>query len=135
MMLLVDRPGAAQTYFWIGNVGVAIDYPQRAELQIANTLFGGRFTSMLMTALRVESGLTYSAHSDVEQYSSAGAVSIRSYTETETTVETIDKAISQLSTAEMMTAQRYRLSAMSTTMNSGPRMIKGSSDSHAAKPR
>ncbi len=95
-VLLVDRPGATQTYFWIGNVGVAIDYPQRAELRLANILFGGRFTSMLMTALRVESGLTYSARSDVEQYSGPGSVTIRSYTETETTVEAIDMAIAQL---------------------------------------
>ncbi len=95
-VLLVDRPGSAQTYFWIGNVGVAIDYPQRAELRIANTLFGGRFTSMLMTALRVESGLTYGARSAVEQYAAPGAVTIRSYTETGTTVEAIDMAIDLL---------------------------------------
>ncbi len=95
-VLLVDRPGSAQTYFWIGNVGVGIDYPKRAELRIANTLFGGRFTSMLMTALRVESGLTYGARSEVEQYAAPGAVTIRSYTETGTTVEAIDMAIGLL---------------------------------------
>ncbi len=95
-VLLVDKPGAAQTYFWLGNVGVAIDYPRRAELRIANTLFGGRFTSMLMTALRVEGGLTYSAYSVVEQLSAPGAVTIRSYTETGRTTEAIDLAIEML---------------------------------------
>ncbi len=95
-LLLVDKPGAAQTYFWIGNVGVALDYPRRAELRIANTLFGGRFTSMLMTAMRVESGLTYGARSTVEQHSKSGSVTIRSYTETGKTVEAIDMAISLL---------------------------------------
>ncbi|MEJ2273883.1 MAG: pitrilysin family protein [Woeseiaceae bacterium] len=95
-VLLVDKPGSAQTYFWLGNVGVAIDYPQRAELRIANTLFGGRFTSMLMTALRVEGGLTYSAYSVVDQLSAPGAVTIRSYTETSRTTEAIDVAIEEL---------------------------------------
>ncbi len=95
-VLLIDRPGSAQTYFWIGNVGVAIDYPRRAELRIANTLFGGRFTSMLMTALRVESGLTYGARSRVEQLSMPGSTTIRSYTETSKTVEAIDMAIELL---------------------------------------
>ena len=95
-VLLVDKPGAAQTYFWIGNVGVALDYPRRAELRIANTLFGGRFTSMLMTALRVERGLTYSAYSVVEQLSAPGAVTIRSYTEASRTTEAIDLAIEKL---------------------------------------
>ena len=95
-VLLVDKPGAAQTYFWIGNVGVPVAYPRRAELRIANTLFGGRFTSMLMTAMRVESGLTYGARSVVEQYAMPGSVTIRSYTETGKTVEAIDMAIGLL---------------------------------------
>ena len=95
-VLLVDKPGAAQTYFLIGNVGVAIDYPRRAEMQLANTLFGGRFTSMLMTALRTESGLTYGASSSVTRYSAAGPVFISSYTQTDTTVAAIDLAIEKL---------------------------------------
>lgn len=95
-VLLIDKPGAAQTYFWVGNVGVAIDYPRRAELRIANTLFGGRFTSMLMTALRVESGLTYGASSVVQQHSKPGSVTIQSFTETAKTTEAIDMAIGLL---------------------------------------
>ena len=95
-VLLIDKPGSAQTYFWIGNIGVALDYPRRAELRIANTLFGGRFSSMLMTALRVESGLTYGAGSVVSQMSRAGTVTIRSFTETARTVEAIDLAIELL---------------------------------------
>ncbi len=95
-VLLVDKPGAAQTYFWIGNVGVAVDYERRAELNLANTVFGGRFTSMLMTELRVKSGLTYGARSRVVRHSEAGAVTIRSYTETARTVEAIDMAVGLL---------------------------------------
>ena len=95
-VLLVDKPGASQTHFWIGNTGVAVDYPRRAELNLANTVFGGRFTSMLMTALRVESGLTYNARSVVERFAQPGTVTIRSFTETSTTVEAIDMAINML---------------------------------------
>lgn len=95
-VLLVDKPGATQTYFWFGNVGVSIDYPRRAELDIANRAFGGTFTSMLMTELRVNSGLTYSARSVLDQRSRPGAVTIRSFTETSKTVEAIDRAISVL---------------------------------------
>jgi predicted Zn-dependent peptidase len=96
-VLLVDKPGASQTYFWLGNIGVAVDYPRRAELRIANTLFGGRFTSMLMTALRLETGLTYSAGSAVTQRELPGTVTIRSFTETARTTEAIDLAIELLS--------------------------------------
>lgn len=95
-VLLIDKPGAAQTYFWIGNVGVARDYRNRAGMDIANTLFGGRFTSMLMTALRVESGLTYSARSSVAQHSVSGSTTIQSFTETGKTAEAIDLALEML---------------------------------------
>lgn len=95
-VLLVDKPGAVQTYFLVGNVGVAIDYPRRAELQIANTVFGGRFTSMLMTALRTRGGLTYDARSSISRYSAAGTVYISSYTQTASTTAAIDLAIEAL---------------------------------------
>lgn len=97
-VLLIDAPGATQTYFWIGNLGVAIDYPRRAELNLANTVFGGRFTSMLNTELRVNAGLTYGARSTLQRPSLPGAVVISSFTETSTTVEAIDLALEVLDT-------------------------------------
>ena len=97
-VLLVDKPGATQTYFWLANIGVAIDYPQRAELNLANTLFGGRFTSMLMTELRVKAGLTYRAQSSVTRRATPGSVVISSFTETGKTVEAIDMALEVLET-------------------------------------
>lgn len=96
-VLLVDKPGATQTYFWIGNVGVSITYPQRAELDIANTLFGGRFTSLLVDELRTKAGLTYGAYSALLRPAQAGAVAIVSFTKTETTTVAMDLALSLLS--------------------------------------
>ena len=92
-VLLVDKPGAAQTYFWLGNIGVARDYEHRPDLDLANTVFGGRYTSMLNTALRIESGLTYGARSLLSRLSLSGSVAIYSYTETSTTEEAIDMAL------------------------------------------
>ena len=97
-VLLVDKPGVTQTYFWLANIGVAVDYPQREELDIANTVFGGRFTSMLNTALRLESGLTYGASSRLTRLAQPGSVAISSYTETSTTTVAIDMAIDVLNT-------------------------------------
>lgn len=95
-VLLVDKPGASQTYFLLANTGVSIHYPQRADLNLANTLFGGRYTSMLNTALRVESGLTYGARSRLMRPSQPGAVAITSYTRTDATIEAIDMALDVL---------------------------------------
>lgn len=95
-VLLIDKPGATQTYFWIGNVGVARGYAKRAELDIANTVFGGRFTSMLNTALRLESGLTYGARSVLLRPSQPGSIGISSFTRTDATLEAIDMALDVL---------------------------------------
>lgn len=97
-VLLIDKPDATQTYFWLGNVGVSKYYPQRAELALANTVFGGRFTSMLNTALRVESGLSYGASSRLTQPREAGSVGIVSFTATETTGEALELALATLDT-------------------------------------
>ena len=95
-VLLVDTGDAAQSYFWIGNVGVAVDFAQRAELDIVNTLFGGRFTSLLMNEMRTKAGLTYGARSILMRPSLPGSVAISSFTKTETTIEAIDLALALL---------------------------------------
>ena len=96
-MLLIDKPDATQTYFQIGQPGIDNKNPDRTALEIINTLFGGRFTSMLNDALRVNSGLTYGARSKLEQYRLPGAIVISTYTKTDTTVQAIDMALDVLS--------------------------------------
>jgi predicted Zn-dependent peptidase len=95
-VLLVDKPGATQTYFWIGNVGASRTDPARTAQEVFNTVFGGRFTSMLNTELRVKSGLTYGARSQYDRGTQPGAFSIASYTKTESTVAAIDLALATL---------------------------------------
>ena len=95
-VLLVDFPGSAQTYFWIGNVGVEKRYPRRAALDLVNTLFGGRFTSLLNTELRIKSGLSYGARSSFARGSVPGEFSLRSFAQTENTGRALDLALQTL---------------------------------------
>jgi zinc protease len=95
-VLLVDAPGSAQTYFWIGNVGVARSFPLRAALEVTATAFGGSFGSMLMQALRVKHGLTYSASSSFRRGSVPGEFAIGSFTETPTTAQAVTIALETL---------------------------------------
>jgi len=97
-VLLVDAPGSAQTYFWMANVGVARSYPARAALEITNTAFGGSFGSMLMQALRVKSGLTYSAGSSFRRGSVAAEFAISSFTQTQSTTAALELALETLAT-------------------------------------
>jgi predicted Zn-dependent peptidase len=95
-VLLVDKPGAAQTYFWLGNVGASRTDPERTAQAVVNTVFGGRFTSMLNTELRIKSGLTYGARSNFDRLAEPGAFSITSFTATESTVQALDLALATL---------------------------------------
>jgi predicted Zn-dependent peptidase len=89
-LLLVDKPDATQTYYCIGNIGIARTNPDRVYIQVVNTLFGGRFTSMLNTELRIKSGLTYGASSRFEQRKARGPFLISTYTRTATTGKAMD---------------------------------------------
>jgi zinc protease len=95
-VLLVDSPGSVQTYFWIGSVGVDKRYPERAALDLVNTLYGGRFTSILNSELRIKSGLSYGAGSGFTRGNAAGEFSIRSFTQTENTVKALDLSLETL---------------------------------------
>ncbi len=95
-VLLVDSPGASQAYFWLGNVGVARRDPQRAAIDVVNTLYGGRFTSILNTELRVKSGLSYGARSSFTLGSVAGEFAIRSFTVVDNARKALDLALDTL---------------------------------------
>jgi zinc protease len=95
-LLLVDKPDATQTYFAIGNVATAAGDPDRVAIRLVNTVFGGRFTSLLNEALRVESGLTYGAMSAFDPRKAPGPFGIYSYTKNESTVQAIDMALQVL---------------------------------------
>jgi predicted Zn-dependent peptidase len=95
-LLLVNKPDSPQTYFAIGQVGVARNNPDRTGLDLVNLLFGGRFTSMLNDALRVNSGLTYGAHAQFHRHRAAGSFVISSFTPTATTTNAIDMALDVL---------------------------------------
>jgi len=95
-VLLVDKPGATQTYFALANIGSRHGDPAEAAQDLVQTAFGGRFTSMLNTELRVKSGLTYGARSALDRPQQPGAAAISSFTKTETTKAAIDLAIATL---------------------------------------
>jgi len=95
-LLLVDKPDSTQTFFVFGNIGTAENDPDRVAIRVVNTIFGGRFTSELNEALRVESGLTYGAEAFFDSRKEPGAFAIYSFTKNESTVPAIDLALQVL---------------------------------------
>jgi zinc protease len=115
-LLLVNKADATQTYFVIGNVGISATDPDRVAIEVVNTVFGSRFTSMLNEALRVESGLTYGATSFFSLQKEPGPFAMYSFTRNETTGKAIDLALEVLKklhtngiTAEQLTSARSYL--------------------------
>jgi zinc protease len=95
-VLLVDKPDATQTYFMIGNIGIAGTNPDRGPINVVNTLLGGRFTSLFNTELRIKSGYSYGAYSYFDELRSPGPFAMSTFTKNATTEQAIDKSLEVL---------------------------------------
>ena len=93
---VIDKPDATQTNFLIALPGIDRTHPDRVPLWVVNTLFGGRFTSMLNEELRINSGLTYGANSRVDENRLPGRVTLSTFTKTETTAKALDMTVGML---------------------------------------
>ena len=94
--LIVDKPDATQTFFHFGNIGLARTNSDWIPVQVVNTLFGGRFTSMINSELRIKSGLTYGANSRFSARQLPGAFMIASFTPNQSTGSAMDLALAVL---------------------------------------
>jgi zinc protease len=88
-IILVDKPGAAQSEIRIGRVGAARLTPDYFPLLVMNTILGGSFTSRLNQNLRERNGYTYGAGSGFEFRLSAGPFRAAAGVQTDVT----DKAL------------------------------------------
>lgn len=94
---LIDKTDTPQTWFTIGQLGPSWeDLDDEAATTLVQTVLGGRFTSWLNRALRIEAGLTYGAGYRMQRLGHGGSAWISTFTATETTREAIDLALAQL---------------------------------------
>lgn len=115
-VLVVDKPDALQTYFRAAGPGLHRGDPDHAARFVANAILGGRFTSRLNTALRIESGLSYGAYSGFDD-ARDGLFALRSFTATATSRDAVllardvyaDFRANGLRDGELESAQSYVL--------------------------
>lgn len=62
-VVIVDRPGAAQTELRVGHIGLPRRHRDRIPIQVANSILGGKFMSRLNLNLRERHGYTYGVSS------------------------------------------------------------------------
>lgn len=92
-IIVVNKDDARETNIRIGGKGITRSNPDYVELSVLNTIIGGRFTSWLMSSLRTDAGLTYSVSSRFRPLKQDGAFYIATFTDNDTTFETVDLAL------------------------------------------
>jgi len=90
---LINKANATETTFLIGSYGTTMNNENQTQLDVINTILGGRFTSWLNDELRVNAGLTYGARSRFAQYKHTGTFYISTFTQTKNTEAAIDLAL------------------------------------------
>jgi predicted Zn-dependent peptidase len=90
---LINKNNATETTFMIGGYGTKMNNADQIQLDVINTILGGRFTSWLNDELRVNAGLTYGARSRFAQYKYSGAFYVSTFTATKNTEAAIDLAL------------------------------------------
>lgn len=88
-VLIVDRPGSAQSVIHIGNLAMTRGSTDWIELRVANQVLGGGAASRLFMDLRERRSLTYGAYSDVDERVQIGAFTASSSVRTEVTAEAV----------------------------------------------
>jgi len=117
-VMLVNKDDSRETTFMIGGKGVAWNNPDIVQIDIINTILGGRFTSWLNTELRINSGLTYGARSGFPHYKYNGTFYAYSFTGTENTVEAIDLTLQVID-------RLHKVGIDQETLTSAKNYIKG----------
>lgn len=64
-LVFVDKPDRSQTQIFVGMLGSHPKDEDHLELHVANTVFGGMFSSRLMQQVRVKRGWSYGAYSSL----------------------------------------------------------------------
>jgi zinc protease len=95
-VVIVDKPGAAQSQIRIGWVGVPRSTPDYYAIQVMNTILGGAFTSRLNQNLREQHGYAYGAVSRFEMRRAAGAFYATAGVQTDKTSESLVEFFKEL---------------------------------------
>jgi len=96
-VILIDKPGAAQSQIRIGSIGVPRSTPDYFPLTVMNTILGGSFTSRLNNNLREVHGYTYGASSNFDMRLGAGPFVAAAGVQTDKTADALKEFFNELS--------------------------------------
>lgn len=94
--VVVHKPDSTQAQVRLVAPGRSRPDPDWAEAAVANAILGGGFTSILVDAIRVDRGLSYSVGTRLAAYRHAGLSIFSSFTKNETLRELVDVALERM---------------------------------------
>lgn len=115
---LINKENARETTFMIGGFGVPMNNEDQVQIDVINTILGGRFTSWLNDELRVNAGYTYGARSRFASYKTTGSFYISTFTQTKNTEPAIDLALKTYN-------RLFEKGIDETTLSSAKNYVKG----------
>lgn len=115
---LINKDNARETTFMIGGFGVSMNNEDQVQIDVINTILGGRFTSWLNDELRVNAGYTYGARSRFASYKTTGSFYISTFTQTKNTEPAIDLALKTYN-------RLFEKGIDETTLSSAKNYVKG----------
>ena len=95
-VVLVDKPGAPQSFIIAALPGVARDTADYARLELLNAAFGGQFTSRLNLNLRETKGYTYGVRSYFEYRRTTGFFAVQTQVQTAVTAASVAEIVAEL---------------------------------------
>jgi zinc protease len=88
-LLVIDRPGSAQTEIRVGHVAFSRTHPEFLTFDMAVRILGGEGANRLFGVLRSERGLTYGASAEFSAYRTSGVLVAETDTRPSATAETL----------------------------------------------
>ncbi|MEW5983283.1 MAG: pitrilysin family protein, partial [Acidobacteriota bacterium] len=95
-LVILDRPGAAQTELRIGHVAAARSTPDYHALVLLNAVLGGQFVSRINMNLRERRGFTYGARTSFDFRQLPGPFVLATTVETGATADAVGESIAEL---------------------------------------
>ncbi|MEO7274570.1 MAG: pitrilysin family protein [Vicinamibacterales bacterium] len=95
-LVMVHRPGAAQSEIRIGHVSVTRSTPDYHALITLNMILGGQFVSRINMNLREQKGYTYGARTSFDVRRGFGPFVLQAGVQLETTTDAVKEAIGEL---------------------------------------
>jgi predicted Zn-dependent peptidase len=95
-LVLVNKPGAAQSEIRIGEVGLSRATPDYHPLIVLNMILGGQFVSRINMKLRQEKGLTYGARTTFDFRRGRGPFILQTSVQSDGTGEAITSSLLEI---------------------------------------